>query len=288
MQRLILFLLAIVLVQANVAHADDDDYNDELRWRRQARATSSVDSNAEPTLQNTSKAEADVASAKNNDESRVVFKPGASYAFVNPQELNAALSRVQVFGTNLIGSFKGNMTFNLSGEYEINRNYAVGLRLDYFNTLLERTASAGNLSYVDDTRLSALVPMLTGKAQTEVTSGVLVGFLAGAGIPVFYRLDYSSQRNDGVASGSASYSDTPFSGLAAGVVTIELSKSIAISTEAGYRLFDSQNMKASGNGTSFFGRSVRQGDPLSVDGVTGPVRVNMSSLYVNLGLNIGL
>lgn len=235
------------------------------------------------------KLEADAKLERREDGTGFILKPGMFLAAMQPKELNDVLTNsIVINDQKMSGKIGAAAGFTIDAGYSINRNFAMGTKLEYFTGGISRSHSVNGFSYNDEANLSGLVPYLTASAHTEVVPRFLLGLTAGIGTPIFYHFDYdyTMSYEDRNSKGGATYGATPVAGFAAITAAVAVSRRVSIATEIGYKMLNAGRMTATGSGRDDLKDSVKEGDVFKYD--NKDVRINASAPYVNVGVTVTL
>lgn len=229
--------------------------------------------------------QAEATIERETEDTGFLLKPAIFLAAMQPKELNEFLTAVPN-GEKLSGKLGAAAGFTIDAGYEINRNFAMGTRLEYFLSGVKRSYTFHNYTYSDEVELSGFIPYLTASAQTEIVPRFLLGLSVGIGAPIFYHFDYSYKASNGKSSssGGATYSATPVAAYTALTAAIAVSRRVTIATEVGYKMLNAARMNANSAGREDLKNNINAGDVLKNDGKD--IRADASAPYLSVGVTI--
>lgn len=245
--------------------------------RKAARVTSSPDSLAQTSVS---------ASSSSSVLKGVMIRPQVGMAFMNPKGLNNELQLA--FNNNSAMKVTSGVGFGVSVDYPVVSDaFYLGARMDYFGASSDAITIGNNNPGTARASVTGVPLMLT--ATYKVPFAPKWSFLAsvGGGVAVGYRtsLDVAGSNDaNNLPNGTLSYASSPVTGMGMASLGYDLTRSVALRLDAGYRLLSSSQMTA----TEKYGQ-VKEGQ-LLLDRQTSStnVLVDGSAFFSSLSLAITL
>ena len=218
--------------------------------------------------------------------SGILVRPILAYQFMNPSSLNSTAQKL-VDGNN--GINVGNShAWGLAIDYPVvNNRFYAGIRLEHFSASSDAVAitkadgAKGNAT----SSVSGTPLMLTGTYLYPVANKINIGASAGAGLCLGYasNVEVEGSTSGFLPNGTLGYAATPFVGQLTVLGTYDITRTVALRLEAGYRLLSSSQMRATDNYASRV-----KSDEVMTDADGKNISVDASGVYTGLSLSIRL
>lgn len=231
--------------------------------------------------QRSSVTESSAATAK-----KFSLKPTLGYAFLNPTAVNGFLGdTADKFNVDSTYKISGTSNFSLIADYEIIKNFAAGIRLDYFKASSDSvTFKAGNTKATAQSYISA-VPVYANATYTQpLNSQWKIGGSFGFGMPLSFQAGtkYSGSDINNLKNGEEVYTSRPSSWVAGAFGQYQISESVGIRAGIDYRRLVSTQFKL----REKYGN--RKAGSLLEDNDNANLKVDASSFISVVGVTVGL